>query len=179
MDDVAQTPLLVALIGFMGAGKSTVGRILAAELGAEFLDLDDLIVERASATIPEIFALRGEAAFREIESACLRALAAASAPTVLAAGGGAPVSEANRPFFAERARTFYLAAPFGEVVARIAGDGSRPLLSGSLDDLRRLYESRLSVYEALGHRVDAGGRPPEEIAREVARLLVPPGSPRS
>jgi shikimate kinase len=164
-------PLVVALIGFMGAGKTTVGRILASRLGAEFVDLDGLIVSSAGTSIADIFRTRGEQAFREIESACLREVSAAAGLTVLATGGGAPVRPENRLFFRERALTFYLTAPFDVLASRTAGDAGRPLRGGSLEEVRRLYESRLPVYEELGRRVDTQGRMPEEVAGVIADLV--------
>jgi hypothetical protein len=110
----------------MGAGKSTVGPILARAIGLRFADLDALIEEEAGVPVAEIFRVRGEPAFRELESLCLARLASTRERLVIAAGGGAPIVDRNRRFFAEQARTFYLACPFTELMARTAGGAGAP-----------------------------------------------------
>jgi shikimate kinase len=102
----------VALIGFMGCGKTTVGRLLAARLGYAFLDLDRWLERRRGKSVRQIFQESGEEAFRDLESSALRELSSRRR-VVIAAGGGAPVREANRPFFHE-ASTFYLEISFEE-----------------------------------------------------------------
>lgn len=160
----------------MGAGKSTVGRLLAASLGVRFIDVDELVASQAGASIAEIFARQGEQVFREMERSCLERLAASSEPAVVAAGGGAPMAEANRPFFRDRAVTFYLSVPFEELAARTARDRSRPLRSRPLEELRLLYESRVPVYRELGSPIAAGeGRRPREVAESILRALGEPG----
>ena len=170
-------PLPVALIGFMGCGKSTVGALLAARLGRRFLDLDALIEQRAGKPIRQIFEEQGEEAFRELESRALRELGeCGDAPArgedlVLAAGGGAPLDPENRRWFRERARTFYLQISFETFLARTASDPGRPLLRRSAEELRRLYDGRLSAYREAGTVIDAEARSPEQIVAEIQRRL--------
>lgn len=163
-------PDRIALIGFMGAGKSTVGRILARLIGFGFVDVDAMIEEQAGAAIARIFAERGEAAFRDMEAKCLGGLAARER-IVIAAGGGAPVQERNRPFFSRLCTTFHLAVSLDAALARAARGGSRPLLARGGQEARRLYECRLPVYRSLGAEVDTECRTAEAAAREILRLL--------
>lgn len=170
----ATLPPLIALIGFMGSGKSTVGAILAEKLGYELIDTDELVVDRAGAPIARIFAEKGEAGFRDLEAAVIQSLSGRS-HAVIAAGGGAPAQARNRRFFAESARTFHLRVSFHEVRQRTRGDLGRPLLSQDDDVVRRLHEGRLAVYEELGEPVETDGRTPLEVADRIIDLL---GSPR-
>jgi shikimate kinase len=135
----------VALIGFMGSGKSSVGALLAARLGYHFLDLDALIEERVGKPIRRIFEQDGEEAFRELETRALQDLPGAA--------------------------TFYLEISFDVFWKRTASDPARPLLRKSREELRRLYESRLPAYREAGLRVDAGSREPAEVVTEILRLL--------
>ena len=100
----------IVLIGFMGAGKSTVGRALAAELGRELLDTDQMIEEKAGCRITEIFARQGEQAFRRLEEEILKQLAEEKAPAVISTGGGMPVFEKNRPALRRLGTVVYLQA---------------------------------------------------------------------
>jgi len=163
----------VALIGFMGCGKSTVGPILAGLLGYSFVDTDDLVVERAGIPIPEIFRRHGEPAFRRMETQALAELTLRSA-VVIATGGGAPLQPANREFFALEARTFHLRVSFAEALSRTAGDTKRPLLDQGQPALQRLFDARLPVYESLGQPVETDRRSPTEIAAEIRATLARP-----
>ena len=160
----------IALIGFMGSGKSTVGRLLARRLGYRFVDVDALIEEREGRSIREIFAAEGEEAFRRLESRALRELAAAQA-IVAAAGGGAPIRPENRLFFTESARTFYLEVSFDEFLERTGADPARPLLERGTEELRKLYENRRPIYESLGRPVSTAGRSPAAVVEEILSLL--------
>jgi shikimate kinase len=176
---VTVSPTLVALIGFMGSGKSTVGPLLAARLGYGFLDLDALIEERAGKPIRRIFAEEDEEVFRDLESQVLQTLPGAAAAAqgqgegglVVAAGGGAPLRPENRRWFRERAVTFYLEISFDTFLTRTASDPARPLLLKSQEELRQLYESRLAAYREAGRRVRADTSGPEQIVAEILRLL--------
>ena len=160
----------IALIGFMGSGKSTVGRLLARRLGYRFVDVDALIEEREGRSIREIFAAQGEEAFRRLESRALRELTAAQA-IVAAAGGGAPIRPENRLFFTESARTFYLEVSFDEFLERTGADPARPLLERGTEELRKLYDERRPVYESLGRPVSTAKRSPAAVAEEILSLL--------
>jgi shikimate kinase len=140
----------VVLIGFMGAGKSTVGRLLARRLGLCFVETDDMITAQEGTSIPEIFAARGEAYFRGLEETVLDALSAKEGH-VVATGGGFPC----RPGIMERLRTLgtvvWLAADFDVLYERARRVGERPMLAGrSREDVAALYEAR-KVFYAQAH----------------------------
>jgi shikimate kinase len=163
-------PLRIALIGFMGSGKSTVGRLLARELGYRFVDADELIEERTGQSIREIFAEKGEEEFRRLESQALESLSR-ERRVVVAAGGGAPVRPENRYFFTRSSATFYLEVSFEEFLRRTGIDPARPLLARGREELQVLYDSRRPVYESLGSRVATDGREPSEVAAEIITVL--------
>jgi shikimate kinase len=169
-DPGAPTPARIVLVGFMGCGKSTVGRILARRLGRAFVDTDGLVEERAGRSIARIFAEDGEAAFRDIEAAALRALQARKG-IVAATGGGAPAQPRNAWFFGQDALTFHLRVSLAAALQRARHGRERPLLQRSAEEVRRLYEGRLPLYEALGPGIDTDRRSAEEVAGEIVRLL--------
>jgi shikimate kinase len=172
-------PPRIALIGFMGAGKTTVGKILAESLGYDFIDTDDLVVARAGAPIAQIFRQKGEPAFRRLEIDALQSLAVRER-AVIAAGGGAPAQESNRQFFRTRAATFHLRVSMENVRGRTrTPDGSvRPLLSQGDREVQALYDARLSIYEELGRSVETDGRTPLEVARQIILQLEGPTESR-
>jgi shikimate kinase len=158
----------LALIGFMGSGKSTVARLVAERAGAPHRDLDRMIEERCGMPIAEIFATRGEAAFRALESELLPEALLPGA--VVSIGGGAPLAEANWAVLRERALTVWLDAPLPELLARAGGGTDRPLLAGrSASEVERLLETRLPRYREANHRVRAD-RAADVVAEEVLEL---------
>lgn len=168
-----EAPARIVLIGFMGSGKSTVGPRLAGMLGWDFADLDALVEAEAGCPVAEVFAARGEEAFRALESACLRGLAGRGR-VVIATGGGAPMRTANRWFFRDAGTAvIHLHVSLDEALARTRGDASRPLLAKGSDEVRRLYETRLPRYRDLGTEIGTDGRAPRDIAVEIAARLFP------
>ncbi len=156
----------------MGSGKTTVGRRLAANLGFEFIDLDQAIEREAGRTIASIFADEGEAAFRTLERHALRR-AAAAADVVVAAGGGAVVDPGNRRLMKESGTTVWLNPEFETIVDRLADrpTGERPLFVDP-ERARDLFESRLSSYQQADLRVDVGAdEEAAEVAARIAGLL--------
>jgi shikimate kinase len=159
----------LALLGFMGSGKSTVGSLVAERTGAAYHDLDAMIEERCGMTIAELFERRGEAAFRDLEA---RVLPEALTPgAVVALGGGTPLRDANWALIRERAVTVWLEAPLPLLIARASRHpGDRPLLHDRAEaDLRALLASREARYGEADHRLDGSGTP-EAVAEEVCRL---------
>ena len=167
----------IVIIGFMGTGKTTVGRLVAGRLGWRFVDLDAVIEELAGKKIPDIFRGEGEAAFRRLEAAALgRALGGER--TVLATGGGAACQEANLAMMLERGRVVALSATPEEVLSRAGRASGRPLLDGASDPLaqaRALLREREPYYARAHVRVDTVGKSPEDVAAEVLAAVAREG----
>ncbi len=163
-------PVLI-LIGPPGAGKSTVGALLAGLLGAEFLDTDTAVEEVAGKPVSDIFISDGEAAFRELERAAV-ARTIASHPGILALGGGAVMDPGTRELLAAQ-RVVYLETGFAAAAHRTGLDAPRPLLIGNpRARMRELLAERLPVYEALAWvTVTTDDRAPQEIADEIAATV--------
>jgi shikimate kinase len=178
----SRQPAAVALVGFMGAGKSAVGRELAAALGIPFTDTDDLIVAEAG-PIQTIFAERGEPGFRALE-ACVAEAAirrAAARPCVLALGGGAVLSGVVREALKGLLRVVWLAAPPEELWARVTAEGAatRPLAADEAS-FRALLAAREPLYgEVATVVVDTGGQAPGAVAADLAALLETAGAAES
>jgi len=143
----------VILIGLMGAGKSSIGRRLSKELDLPLIDLDDVIVEKAGMSIPEIFEQQGEAAFRRMESETLRE--AVEQPAIIATGGGIVMAEENRALLKQHPPVVWLQASPEFLAARIDGDSNRPLIAvgNTLNRLKSLAELRYPLYEACADLV--------------------------
>ncbi|HVD47634.1 MAG TPA: shikimate kinase [Candidatus Limnocylindria bacterium] len=152
----------------MGCGKSVVGVLVAQRAGATFHDLDFVIENEAGMSISDIFATKGEAAFRAMESRLLPSLLEPG--TVVALGGGAPVDEANWRLIVERSTTVFLDCGFETIWGRIKGSTNRPLFaSQSRAQLEALLKQRRPRYLEAVHTVDAD-RPADVVAEEVLSL---------
>jgi shikimate kinase/3-dehydroquinate synthase len=156
--------MVAVLVGFMGAGKTTVGHIIAERLGQPFVDSDVLIEQRLGRNIRDIFLTEGEAYFRELEHVTVADLVRGQ-EAVIALGGGAVEDPRTRAVL-RNARVVYLRVGYAEAMSRVQGDEYRPLLHRP--DLDELYSKRLPVYEDLSVlTIDTDGRRPDAIAREV------------
>ena len=160
--------MMITLTGFMGSGKTTVGKVLADFLGCPFMDLDDLVVKKAGKSIPDIFAQDGEPAFRQLEAQVLRKTVEkyAESTAVLALGGGAILAPASAALLHEKTVCIYLRATLDTLLARLEGEtAGRPLADASLAD--RLA-SREPIYEKTAHVIiDTDGLSPDEVADEI------------
>lgn len=165
----------VFLIGFMGAGKTSVGKALAARLGWRFYDLDQVVEAREKSTVAEIFASAGETGFRQAENAALLELLAhdlVPGGAVVALGGGAFAQEQNRAALESAgAITVLLEAPLEELERRChSGPAVRPLARDS-DGFRRLFAGRQRSYSLARFRVNTFGRGIDQVAQEIERIL--------
>jgi shikimate kinase len=152
----------------MGCGKSVVGVLVAQRAGAPFHDLDFVIENEAGISVSDIFATKGEAAFRAMESRLLPSLLQPGA--VVALGGGAPIDDANWRLIVERSTTVFLDCGFDTIWQRIHGTTNRPLLAAkSHEELEALLGQRRPRYLEADHRVDAD-RPADVVADEVLKL---------
>ncbi len=163
----------VVLIGFMGAGKTTIGEKLATALGAEFIDSDAEIVKREGKSIPDIFTTQGEEAFRQMETELLRELASGNEALVLSCGGGMPVRDINRTLLKKIGTVVYLKADKETIYGRVAGDTNRPLLKA--EDLKarihELFTAREDIYlDAKNVEVDAS-REVTEVLADILKAL--------
>jgi shikimate kinase len=170
---MTNTPHSIFLIGMMGAGKSTVGRLLAAASGFDFIDCDRELEHRAGTSIATMFELEGEAGFRQREHQLLEELTARPR-VVLATGGGAILSEDNRAMLRSRGLVIYLQASPEEIIRRTRGDSSRPLLQ--VDDRREriqdLMTQRVPLYRQTAHLVFRSGS--SNPRRLVMRMMEHP-----
>lgn len=162
----------IFLTGFMGAGKSTVGRRLAQRLGYRFDDLDQLIVEREGRSIPEIFAQQGEAYFRDCETAIL-AEQGKRRRTVLATGGGIVGREGNRALMKQHGRVVYLRAAWPTLEHRLSMGTGRPLADPQKgwDAIRTLWETRLPWYEEAEVVIDTDHLEVGAVVNEIISRL--------
>jgi shikimate kinase len=161
----------VVLIGLPGAGKSTVGRLAAARLGAGFEDTDELVVTAAGRPIARIFADDGEAAFRKLEREAMVA-ALERAPRVIAAGGGWAAEPGNLEAATVRALIIHLACTPETAAGRAGGSAERPLVAGAdpLPDLEALLRRRRPAYRRADVEVPTDGRLPDDVAADVVAL---------
>lgn len=161
----------LVLTGFMGTGKSTLGRLVADRLGRPFVDMDSVIAARAGQPIPAIFAAQGEQAFRALERALCQELAAQDG-LVIATGGGALVDPENRAAMQRSGLVICLTASPAALAERLAGAGDRPLLAG--DDpaarIAALLADRAAAYAALPHQLDTTTLTPEQVTEAILTL---------
>ncbi len=167
----ASSRLNIVLTGFMGTGKSAVGGAVAERLGRFFVDMDEIIAQRAGKPIRAIFAEDGEQAFRSMEASLCWELAGESG-IVVATGGGALVPATNREAMAQSGVLFCLTATPEAILERLEEHRDRPLLDGTgrEERIRQLLAQRAAVYGAIPYQIDTTGRAVAEIAEQVIRL---------
>ena len=143
----------VYLVGFMGAGKTTVGRSLARRLGWQMTDIDEMIERRERQTVADVFARKGEVYFRAVERAVLMEQLP-SRHVIVATGGGTFVDPQNRAVINQDGASVWIDVPFDRLIARVPVDGRRPLAADRVE-FERLYLLRRAAYEQAQMRLDA------------------------
>ena len=159
----------IILIGFMGAGKTTVGKELAKN-GFELIDTDAYIEEREKMSISDIFAQKGETYFRQAETKALKTLLEQDKQFVISCGGGMPLREKNRALLKKLGMVVYLRIRPETVLARLKGDTTRPLLQGddSGEKVRTLMAQREACYmSGVDYVLNVDGKTPGELANEI------------
>lgn len=161
----------IVLVGFMGSGKTTVGKLLSERTGMKLIDMDTLIAERAGKSINAIFADEGEAHFRALERSLVQELAQTEG-NIISTGGGIVLNPDNIADFEKTGLVVCLLADAESVLDRVRHDTTRPLLAGDKESrIVELLESRKSLYESITHKIDTSGRPsPEPTAQEIIDL---------
>jgi shikimate kinase len=170
-------PKTIVLVGLMGAGKSCIGKRLAARLGVRFVDADQEIEQAAGCSVAEIFARHGEAAFRDGERRVIARLLG-EPPHVLATGGGAFMDPSTRTLLRSRAVTVWLRADLEVMLARVSRRGNRPLLKTGdpRTVLERLIAERYPVYAEADLTVDSIDGPPDATVERVIAALASHGN---
>jgi shikimate kinase len=163
----------VVLIGMMGVGKSTVGRLLADRWSRRFIDADDELERRTECSVEALFAERGEAGFRRLEAEVLADLLADEIAGVISCGGGVVTGARNRELLGDRSTVVWLTAPVDVLALRVGDGASRPLLGDDpTEALQELVDRRVPLYEAVAdHVVDTADRSPATVARRVAQVV--------
>jgi shikimate kinase len=164
----------LALVGLMGSGKSSVGRVLATRLERELIDTDALVEAATGRPVNEIFASEGEEAFRRYELNSLTRALSRSAPAVVATGGGVVITADARQALRRNATVIWLRADPSVLARRLEGDRTRPLLADRdpLARLKELHDHRAPLYEEVADAVvEADGDNPSEVAEQVLDVL--------
>jgi shikimate kinase len=164
----------IYLIGFMGCGKTTIGRLLSDELGWKFIDLDNDIETQEKTSIQEIFDNRGEEEFRRIETEVLRKRVRSiqfGHPTVIALGGGAFTQHANFELLENNGVTIWLDCPFETALARVSVNDARPLARDP-ERFAQLYQDRREFYSKADYHLRISTDDPNEVVQQI--LALPP-----
>jgi len=160
----------IFLVGFMGSGKSTIGMLLAAELDAPFVDLDDDIEAVAGRSIVEVFEADGEQRFRDLEHEALTRRVDAGGRVVVALGGGAFTFARNREVMHGRGPSIWLDCPFDTALRRVEGFEHRPLAKDP-EKFRALFESRRGEYAKADLRIAIDSDEPADAVRDILKAL--------
>ena len=159
----------VYLCGFMGCGKSHIGRLLSAQMNRELVDLDKYIVAMEKLSIPEIFDKFGEPHFRKLEAKYIRELAGGK---IVATGGGALINDETAKFARESGISVYINTGFEICYRRIKGDTNRPLVvNNTPEQLEELYNKRAEIYRRNSTYMVNGNTRDDIIAEEIKKLI--------
>lgn len=141
------------LIGFMGAGKTSVGKALTKKMGMQFVDTDERIEKEQGKKIPDIFSEYGEAYFRDLETKLLKDMLTDTKGSIISVGGGMPIREENQVLLRKLGCVCYLCASKETILSRVSNDGNRPMLNGENLEQKvdALMKSREKIYEQVAH----------------------------
>jgi shikimate kinase len=159
----------IYLTGFMGSGKTTIGRALSEKLGIPVIDTDEMIEKKAGKTIPAIFADEGEERFRKYEQEILKQL-----PTndvIITTGGGMVISKENRSWMKKHGNVIFLSCSLDIIYQRLQSDTNRPLFSQNKEKMKELYEKRLPYYLEAAFTIDTSHKSVEEIVEDIVRMI--------
>ncbi len=165
-------PPRIFLLGFMGAGKTTAGKLLARQTGWPFFDMDKIIEERENKKIAEIFEEEGEEYFRSRETELLRELSRHKPPVIISCGGGVPVRSRNRKIMERRGIPVYLHVTPESARKRIGSAPNRPLFSGGekgFEKVKKLWKKRQGVYNKIPHWIESDD--PEEKVEKIKEII--------
>ena len=163
----------IVLMGFMGAGKTTIGKKLAKALEYEFIDTDEWIEKEQGRKISDIFAEDGEAVFRDMETDLLKRLQGREEKFVLSIGGGMPVREQNRALLRNLGIVIYLKTSKEEIIRRVSGNKNRPLLQGGdlEEKVTNLMNARAQIYVETAHmEVITDRKNPSEVVENIMSI---------
>ena len=162
----------IVLVGFMGTGKSTVGRVIAQKLGFHFIDTDDVIEQTSKAKISDIFAEHGEVYFRDLESQAVKSVALMK-NQVVATGGGVVLRSSNIDLLRTGGPIFCLNATPKSIWDRVRGSRSRPLLRGPnpLKKIETLLDKRAPYYALADHQIETTGVSVDRVANEIISYI--------
>jgi shikimate kinase len=164
----------IILIGFMGSGKTSVGKYLAKKTGYDFKDTDEMIEEKQKCSVQSIFASNGEKYFRKLETETIENLNGKLNHTILSTGGGLPITEGNGALLRQLGQVIFLRAEKATIKNRLAGDKSRPLLAGDdqEDKMEALLKFRTPIYETVANIIiHTDQKSLNEIAQEIIDKL--------
>jgi shikimate kinase len=156
----------IYLVGFMGSGKSTVGKILAEKLNMNFIDIDKLIEEKEGMKIKDIFEQKGESYFRELERKQIEAIVNQEG-LVVSTGGGLGANLDNMNLMKKNGDVVWLDVSLNTVLDRLKNDQDRPLLKQPTEKIRQLFEERKNVYRLANIRINADKKTPSQIVEEI------------
>ncbi len=160
----------IYLVGFMCSGKSTVGKLLAKELGKEFIDIDKLIEKQTGKKITQIFKEKGESYFRKLEKEKIKEISDKKG-LVVSTGGGLGADLENMNLMKKTGTVIWLKVSIDTVLKRCGTDRSRPMLSLPDEKLKQLFREREDVYKLADITIETEGKTPEQVFNEIKFLL--------